>query len=128
MRTIEVFFLRGDNRQLLARMHFLNDKDFQEMASRVVGAAPCNSLRYDRQELGLIRIIYQSGRESEYYADPITNKLLNICTVYAIVYGHAKRIAQDRGWLFAWKYSSPEWQHKATLRKMRRAQRLLLKD
>lgn len=128
MRTIDIYLLTGDNQQLLARMHFLNDADFNAMATRVTSAAPCNSLRYDRQEVGLIRLVSLHGRKSEYYADPVTSKLINLCTIYAIIYGHARKMAQSAGWQFAWRYATPAWRQKATLRHMRKAQRLLLKD
>jgi hypothetical protein len=126
MRTIEVYSLKDDYQKLIARMSFLNDKDFQEMATRITTAAPCNSVRYDRACVCLIRLIYHSGSDMEYYTDHVTEKILTICDEYRQLYERAQELAQKRGWKFAWQYASPDWRHKATLRQMGRAKKNLL--
>jgi len=95
------------------------------MATRLTTAAPCNTLRRDRYEACQIRLIYRNGFETEYHTDGLPGKILNICTEYALFYGQARKMAQSKGWLYAWLYSSPEWQRRAILKQMKRAMKLM---
>lgn len=128
MRTIEVFSLVGKYQKQIACMWFINDKDYQDIATRITTGAPCNSLRYDRFHVILIRLTYQTGFEMEYYTDHITEKMWKIYEEYMQLYQCAQELAKKRAWLHAWDYATPTWRQKATLRQMRRASRLLLKD
>lgn len=125
MRTIEVYHHVGDNRQLISRMWFLSNNDFHDMATRLMAGRPSNSQRYDRHEVCQVLFIYRDGFESGYYTDGLPSPILNICTEYVLLLSHARKMAERRGWLFAWLYAYPEWQHRAILKQMRRASKLL---
>lgn len=125
MRTIEVYHHIGSDRQLISRMWFLKEKDLDDMSRQILSLGAFNSLRRDRHEVCEVRFIYPSGFETEYYTDGLPGKILNICTEYALFYAQARKLAQSRAWQFAWQYASQKWRHKAILRQMSRASKLL---
>jgi hypothetical protein len=125
MRTIEVYHIKGEDQQLISRMSFIDEKYFLDMVTRLTTGAPFNSLRREREEACLIRVIYDNSMVREYYTDTLTKRIKDMCSEYLIVYERAKIIAQKKAWTYAWAYASADWKHRATLKQMGKAQKTI---
>lgn len=98
LRKIEVLDIKGDDERLIATMWFISEEDFTSTIIRLTTSAPFNSLRRDRKNVCLIKVIYDDSSQSTYYTDQVTPWIRGICEEYQQTYSRAEQMLQPAKW------------------------------